>query len=243
MHIELQGIRKSFGSTRALWDFDLSVPPSSVVALVGENGAGKSTLLRMLAGICVPDEGLITYDSVIFDREQMDLRKRLHFIPDMPLLFPEHTVARNISTFAALYGKDFAGREEEFSGQLRETGCAPLMKRTAGQLSRGQMWKVGLACVAAIEPELLLADEPFASGMDELGMGAFRRLALRLVCGGSTVIYTTQMVGMAVEFSDYVCVIRDGRKAMLADSGSLREYLKRDPQGAEHILRGHIPAL
>lgn len=117
------------------------------------------------------------------------------------------------------------------------------MKRTAGQLSRGQMWKVGLACIAAIEPELLLADEPFASGMDELGMGAFRRLALRLVCGGSTVIYTTQMVGMAVEFSDYVCVIRDGRKAMLADSGSLREFLKRDPQGAEHILRGQIPAL
>ncbi len=109
MHIEIRGLTKSFGNTRALWDFDLSVPPASVIALVGENGAGKSTLLRILAGISVPDEGLVTYDSVIFDREQMDLRKRLHFIPDMPLLFPEQTVARNISTFAALYGKNFAG--------------------------------------------------------------------------------------------------------------------------------------
>lgn len=243
MHIELRGVRKSFGRTRALWDFDLSVPPASVIALVGENGAGKSTLLRILAGISVPDDGLVTYDSLIFDREQMDLRKRLHFIPDMPLLFPEQSVARNISTFAALYGKNFVGREDEFSEWLMQTGCAPLMKRTAGQLSRGQMWKVGLACVAAIGPELLLADEPFASGMDELGMGAFRRLARGLVGGGSTVIYTTQMIGMAVDFSDYVCVIRDGRKAMLAESAKLRGYLAREPEGAEHILRGSIPAL
>lgn len=67
------------------------------------------------------------------------------------------------------------------------------MKRNAGFLSRGQMWKAGLACVAAIEPELWLADEPFASGMDAIGMGAFRRLARSLVSGGSTVIYTTQI--------------------------------------------------
>ena len=243
MHIELQSIRKSFGRTRALWDFNLSIPPSSTIALVGENGAGKSTLLRMLAGICVPDEGYVTYDSVIFDREQMDLRKRLHFIPDMPLLFPDLSVARNISTFAALYGKNFEGREEEFSQQLYEIGCASLMKRSAGQLSRGQMWKVGLACVAAIEPELLLADEPFASGMDEIGMGAFRRLTRKLVGAGSTVIYTTQMIGMAVDFSDYVCVIRDGCKAMLTESSKLRAYLDREPEGAEHILRGEIPTL
>lgn len=241
MHIELKGLRKTFGRSEALRDFDLSVPPASVIALVGENGAGKSTLLRIMAGIAVPDEGFVTYDSVIFDREQMDLRKRLHFIPDMPLLFPELSVARNIAIFAELYGKDFKGIEEEFSGFLQQTGCAPLMKRKAGQLSRGQMWKVGLACVAAIRPELLLADEPFASGMDEIGMSSFRKLARSLVEGGSTVIYTTQMVGMAVDFSDHVCVVRDGRQAMLAESARLREYLDREPDGAEHILRGNVP--
>jgi ABC-type multidrug transport system ATPase subunit len=57
------------------------------------------------------------------------------------------------------------------------------------------------------------------------------------------VIYTTQMVGMAVDFSDYVCVIRDGGKAMLSESAKLREYLTREPEGAEHILRGSIPTL
>ncbi len=243
MHIALQGVSKTFGHIKALDGFDLDVPPSSVIAVVGENGAGKSTLLRILAGISVPDQGMVLYDSVIFDRENMDLRKRLHFTPDMPLLFQDQTVARNISTFAALYGKTLDGREEEIGAWLADIGCASLMKRQAGFLSRGQMWKTGLACVAAIEPELWLADEPFASGMDEIGMGAYRRLTRHLVCKGSTVIYTTQMISMAVGFSDYVCVIRQGKVAILAESQRLRAYLDTDPDGSEKILRGILPDL
>ena len=243
MHIALQGVTKTFGRIKALDGFDLDVPPSSIIALVGENGAGKSTLLRILAGISVPDQGMVLYDSIIFDRENMDLRKRLHFVPDMPLLFQDQSVARNIATFAALYGKTLEGRGEEFGAWLEDIGCTPLMKREAGKLSRGQMWKTGLACVAAIEPELWLADEPFASGMDEIGMAAYRRLARHLVAKGSTVIYTTQMVSMAAAFSDYVCVIRDGKVAMLAESPRLRTYLDSDPDGSEKILLGILPAL
>ncbi len=243
MHIALQSLTKTFGRIRALDGFSLHIPPGSIIALVGENGAGKSTLLRILAGISVPDDGLVLYDSVIFDRENMDLRKRLHFTPDMPLLFQDQSVARNIATFTALYGKSLDGREDEFAGWLEKSGCAPLMKREAGKLSRGQMWKAGLACVAAIEPELWLADEPFASGMDEIGMGAYRRLARQLVGQGSTVIYTTQMVAMAADFSDHVCVIRDGKPTLFAESGRLRAYLSEDPEGSEKILRGILPDL
>lgn len=241
MHIDLQNVSKTFGNTRALDDFDLNIPPSSLIALVGENGAGKSTLLRLLAGVSVPDEGMIRYDSIIFDRENMDLRKRLHFTPDMPLLFADQTVARNIATFAALYGKTLAGREEEIGRWLADIGCAHLMKRNAGFLSRGQMWKAGLACVAVIQPDLWLADEPFASGMDAIGMGAFRRLARSLVSNGTTVIYTTQMIEMAVDFSDHVCVIRDGKPILLEQSQKLRSYLDAHPDGSENILRGTVP--
>lgn len=103
------------------------------------------------------------------------------------------------------------------------------------------MWKAGLACVAAIEPELWLADEPFASGMDAIGMGAFRRLARSLVSNGTTVIYTTQMIDMAVDFSDHVCVIRDGKPVLLEESRKLRAYLDAHPDGSENILRGILP--
>ncbi len=242
MHIELQSVNKTYGRTHALRDFDFNVPPSSIVALLGENGAGKSTLLRILAGVSVPDSGVVRYDGQVFDRENLSLRKRLHFTPDMPLFFPDQTVARNIATFAALYGKPTAGREKFLAGWLEDTGAAALMNRTVGRLSRGQIWKAGLGCVAAIEPELWLVDEPFASGMDALGMGAFRRLARHLAEQGGIVIYTTQMVEMAAEFSDHLCVIREGARIAWEPGDEIRSRLVSDPGGAENLLRGNPAA-
>lgn len=238
MHIELQNVSKTFGRTTALKQFDLNIPPSSIIAVLGENGAGKSTLLRLLAGVCAPDNGLVRYDGAVFNRENMALRRRLHFTPDVPLVFPDQTVARNIATFAALYEKPISGREDALGAWLEDIGAAALMKRTVGMLSRGQIWKTGMACVAAVEPELWLVDEPFASGMDALGLGAFRRLARHLADQGGTVIYTTQMVEMAAEFSDHVCVIRDGALAMWESSAALRDQIANDPDGEENILRG-----
>lgn len=238
MHIELQNVSKSFGRKHALKEFELNIPPSSIIALLGENGAGKSTLLRILAGVSVPDTGLVRYDGKRFDRENMDLRERLHFTPDMPLLFPDLSVAKNIATFAALYKKPTSGREEFLAHWLEDTGAAALMLRKAGMLSRGQIWKAGLGCVAAIEPELWLVDEPFASGMDALGMAAFRRLARHLADAGGTVIYTTQMVEMAADFSDHVCVIREGELVLWESSEETRHRIANDPDAAENILRG-----
>lgn len=240
MHIEIQDVSKSFGRNKVLDHLDLNVPPSSIVALLGENGAGKSTLLRILAGVCVPDGGVVRYDGKVFDREQLDLRKRLHFTPDMPLLYTDQTAAYNISTIGAIYGKSVHDRKEYLTYWLEETGSAALINRKAGLLSRGQMWKVGLGCVAMIEPELWLVDEPFASGMDAIGMGAFRRLAQSLVKNGSTVIYTTQMVGMALDFSDHVCVIRDRKIVLSSAAEDLRQRFSADPDVAEKILRGNL---
>ncbi len=240
MHIEMREVTKSFGRTRALAGIVLNVPPASVVALLGANGAGKSTLLRVLAGVCVPDDGLVRYDGKTFSREDLALRRRLHFTPDMPVLFPDQTVARNLATFAEVYQTPVAGREESIAYWLEETGAAGLMRRTVGRLSRGQIWKAELACVAVVEPELWLVDEPFASGMDAMGLGAFRRLARHLVECGGTIIYTTQIVEMAVNFADHVCVIRDGKLVLWEPAEEIRRRLASDPNGAENLLRGTL---
>lgn len=238
MHIELSQLSKRFGRIPALAAVDLNVPPSSVVAVLGENGAGKSTLLRLLAGICVPDQGLIRMDGHKFNREKLDLRKRILYTPDTPLVFADQTVARNIAMFAGIYGVSLEGREEELQKWLLETGAAPLMQCTAAHLSRGQMWKLALACVAAVRPEVWLVDEPFASGMDAVGMGAYRRLAGNLAAAGSTVIYTTQMVELAADFSDHICVLRQGAVILWESSEQVKKRIASSPEGAENVLRG-----
>ncbi len=238
MHIELDEVSKRFGSTHALRTVSLNLPPSSVVAVLGENGAGKSTLLRMLAGILVPDKGLLRYDGKIFTREDLAFRKRVLFTPDTPLLFEAESVASNIATYAGLYDVPMENLENELTHWLVDTGVVPLLKRPVGQLSRGQQWKTAMACVAAVKPELWLVDEPFASGMDAIGIGSFRRLARHLTETGSTVIYTTQLVELAADFSDYVCVLGEGTLVLFERSQRIQEILHESPNGAENILRG-----
>ncbi|MBL9133112.1 MAG: ABC transporter ATP-binding protein [Verrucomicrobiaceae bacterium] len=238
MHVELSEVTKRYGGTTALNGVSLNLPPASVVAVLGENGAGKSTLLRLLAAMLVPDKGLIRYDGREFDREKLDLRQKVFFTPDIPLAFPGNDVARNLAMFAGVYGRPMAGREEHLRHWLDQTGLAPLLRRDPWVLSRGQLWKMALMCGAVVEPELWLVDEPFASGMDAIGIGAWRRLARHLADRGSTILYTTQMVEMAAEFADRICVLREGRVIFWDSSERLRQMLADDADGAEKLLRG-----
>lgn len=238
MHIELNDLSKRFDHTDALDQVNLNVPPSSIIAVLGENGAGKSTLLSLLGGVLTPDRGLIRFDGQVFSRERLELRKRLLFTPDVPVMFMDRSVAANIATFAALYGTRVEDREAELTHQLEETGMAALLNRSAMTLSRGQLWKAFMACAAAVEPELWLVDEPFASGMDVIGMGVFRRLARRLADEGSTIVYTTQMVDLAADFSDHVCVLRQGRIVLWETSAKVKEMIRATPEGQENVLRG-----
>ncbi|WP_395751417.1 ABC transporter ATP-binding protein [Prosthecobacter sp.] len=238
MHIELNDLSKRFGSTTALDHVNLNVPPSSIIAVLGENGAGKSTLLSLLAGVLSPDDGLIRFDGQSFSREKLELRKRLLYTPDVPLMFMDRSIASNIATFAALYGTKVENHEVELTQLLEETGIAALLNRSAGSLSRGQLWKAFMACAATVEPELWLVDEPFASGMDVIGMGVFRRLARKLADAGSTLFYTTQMVDLAAGFSDHVCVLRQGKIVLWETSAKVLEMIRATPEGQENVLRG-----
>lgn len=237
MQVVLDHVSKSFGQTNALDDVTLEIPPGSIVAVLGLNGAGKSTLLRAMAGVCALDKGVIRYDSEVFHRERLDLRKRLLFTPDIPFLFLGKSVLRNISTFIQVYERDVRGREHEIAALMEDTGIAELALKKADNLSRGQAWKLALACCAAVKPELWLVDEPFASGMDVLGIAAYKRVARSLADAGGIVIYTTQLIEMATEFSDHVCILGNGRLRLWEKSEAVRNMLDRVDGGASELFR------
>lgn len=238
MELALTGIAKTFGRIKVLSDLDHRFPPASITAILGENGAGKSTLLRVLAGVLSPDTGRVLCDGKPFHREDLSLRRRMAYTPEVPLIFPEWSVARNLSIYAGLYGIDIAAREETAVRWLSDTGTLGLMRRNVGSLSRGQAWKIGLAAVALVEPEVWLVDEPFASGMDAIGLGCFRRLASQLASQGSTVIYTTQLVELAAGFSDWIGVLRGGTLAHWESTKALRANMKRGTEEVELLLKG-----
>jgi ABC-type multidrug transport system ATPase subunit len=211
MKIELAGVSKIYGRQRALNQLREEFSPGKIVAVVGLNGAGKSTLLQCLAGILSLSEGEIWFDDQPFSRDRVDLRRRFMFLPDFPLYFPWMNALQHIGMVLRLYGKDAPGVEERVIDLLGRFDLLPLAEATVASLSRGQIYKVALTALVAADPELWLIDEPMASGMDALGLREFRTCARAAADAGATILYTTQILSVAEQFSDEVLILHEGR--------------------------------
>jgi ABC-type multidrug transport system ATPase subunit len=210
MRIELRGVSKRFGRTLALQGVSCAFAPGQIVGVVGANGAGKTTLLRCLAGVVGVDLGEILYDGEGFNRGRLDLRRRLHFLPDFPFLFWDQNSIQHVALALKVYGVPWTEREELVVELLRDFDLLPLARRKLGTLSRGQIYKTGLVMLMALDPELWLLDEPFASGMDPHGIDAFRQRARQAVARGRTVVFTTQLLDLAERFADRVGILHQG---------------------------------
>ena len=191
MHIKTEGLTRRYGRP-ALDGVSLDIAPGQIVALLGLNGAGKSTLLRCLAGMTAPSKGDVYYDGQPLRREDLATRRRLFFLPDFPLVLMKQSVLQNIAVALRLYEADVAGAEDRVLALLEEFDMIAFAKEPPHQLSRGQAYKVALICLLAMDPEVWLCDEPLASGMDPLGLAAYRRHVRGAAARGRTIIYSTQ---------------------------------------------------
>jgi ABC-type multidrug transport system ATPase subunit len=207
------------------------------VALLGPNGAGKTTLLRCLAGTVAADEGEVLYDGEKFTRQRMDLRRRLCFLPDFPAIFEEWSPLRHVGMALRLYGNDEdPALEERVVKLLGDFDLLPMANAPFFVLSRGQRYKAALVALLAVNPELWLLDEPFASGMDPNGLNAFKRLAREAAAKGQTVVYSTQILDAAERFSDRVCVIHRGKVRAFEKTLDLREAARGDASALDDLF-------
>ena len=237
MHIELRGVLKSYGSLRALDRVSLRIDPGQIISLLGPNGAGKTTLLRCLAGIAGPDAGDIYFDDQEFNRDRLDLRRRLHILLDFPHLFGDQSVVRNIGITLNLFEAGNDGANERVLELLRDFDLLPLALRPVNSLSRGQSYKAALVALIAANRDLWLLDEPFASGIDPHGIDAFKRCARQAVAAGKTIIYSTQILDVAERFSDRVCVVHQGEIRAYDTLANLRERASDKSNVLEELFR------
>lgn len=249
MQISLKGVSKRFGSVEALAPISLEIAPGEIVAVLGANGAGKSTLLRLLGGILIPTQGTIEMDDHVFGREAMDLRRRLAFLPEFAPVYPSWTPLQHIAMLLRLYEKDQdQSLPQRIVDLLRELDLLAVSESRMDMLSRGQMYKAALAGLLAVDPELWILDEPFATGMDSRGLSAFRRHCQEASKRGRTILYSTQLVEVVESLATRVCVINKGRLAAWESLSNLRgkseditaqltRWLDQDPAVEEALPR------
>jgi iron(III) transport system ATP-binding protein len=231
--LTVQGLHKAFGSHPVLTGVDLTVPAGSLTAILGPSGSGKTTLLRILAGFDQADSGTVHIGPWIVDGPGKHVppeRRRLGYVPQEGSLFPHLTVAANVGF--GLPPKERRG--SRVNELLESVGLAGLGGRYPHQLSGGQQQRVALARALAIEPSLVLLDEPFAALDAHLRASVRADVQEIFRAAGTTAVLVTHDQDEALSMADYVAVLRGGQIAQCAAPQDL--YIRpADPQLAEFI--------
>jgi len=211
--VQLTGLRRTFGTVHALDDLDLSIEPGELIALLGPSGCGKTTALRVLAGLEDADGGQV----LVGGKDVTGLpanRRDMGMVFQAYSLFPHLTALDNVEFGMRLRGRrKAAGRAREM---LELVGIEAFAGRYPHQLSGGQQQRVALARALAIEPSVLLLDEPL-SALDAKVRVQLRDEIRRIQTSvGTTTLFVTHDQEEALAVADRVGVMRAGRLEQLA---------------------------
>ena len=213
--VAVTGLHKAFGAHPVLTGVDLEVPAGSLTAILGPSGSGKTTLLRLMAGFERLDAGTIGIGDVLVDGPSAYVapeRRRIGYVPQEGTLFPHLTVAGNV-------GFGLTARERrggKVDAMLETVGLGGFGRRYPHQLSGGQQQRVALARALAIEPAVVLLDEPFASLDASLRAGLRADVQEIFRRAGTTAVLVTHDQDEALSTADRVAVLRDGKIAQCA---------------------------
>lgn len=218
--LSAQELREQTGCVAAVRDVSFDVHKGEVFVVMGLSGSGKSTLVRCLTRLIEPTSGDLEMDGEdvrAMDRNALrDLRRRRAAMVFQHFgLLPHRTVVDNVAYGLEIQGMGKAERREKANEMVDKVGLAGMEKRRPGQLSGGQQQRVGLARALAVDPEVLLFDEPF-SALDPLIRRDMQEEVVRLHREeGRTMVFITHDLAEALRIGDRIALMRDGEIVQL----------------------------
>jgi polar amino acid transport system ATP-binding protein len=213
--VEINQLRKSFGTNEVLKGIDLEVKAGEVIAIIGKSGSGKSTLLRCINGLEVFQSGTLRVGGkhLLHDNPQVmrELRQRVGMIFQSFNLFPHLTVGKNIMLAPTLVKKTAGAPAAEHARELLErVGLAEKFESWPDQLSGGQQQRVAIARALAMQPSVLLCDE-ITSALDPELVGEVLQVVESLAAEGMTLLMVTHEMNFARKVCDRVVFMHQGR--------------------------------
>jgi putative spermidine/putrescine transport system ATP-binding protein len=207
--LELTGIKKSFGATQVVKDFNLAIEKGEFVSFLGPSGCGKTTILRIIAGFETPSDGTV----IINGTDQAGLkpaRRKIGMVFQAYALFPNMTVGDNVGFGLKIAGASKADRDARVKEMLGLIRLDQLVDRFPYQLSGGQQQRVALARALAIKPQVLLLDEPLSALDAKIRVSLREEIRAIQRQLGITTVFVTHDQEEALSISDRVVVMNAG---------------------------------
>ncbi|HEX6956326.1 MAG TPA: ATP-binding cassette domain-containing protein [Agromyces sp.] len=224
--IEFRGVTKQFpDGTVAVHDVDIVIPPHKTTVLVGSSGSGKTTLLRMINRMVDPTAGQVLIDGTdVATVDPVKLRRGIGYVMQNSGLLPHRRVIDNVATVPVLRGESKRDARARALELMDTVGLdRSLADKYPAQLSGGQQQRVGVARGLAVDPNILLMDEPFGA-VDPIVRAELQQELLRLQGElGKTVVFVTHDIDEAFLLGDQVVILRTGGE--IVQTGSPAEIL------------------
>jgi len=188
--VDVQHVTLHFGPVEAVRDVSFRVQYQNIFGLVGSDGAGKSSILRLIAGMIKPSRGEIYIDGLNSATNRQKIKHLIGYMPQRFGLYPDLTVEENMDFFMDVFEIPRGERKMRKEKYLGFSNLLPFVDRLAGNLSGGMKQKLGLACVLAHEPRLLILDEP-TNGVDPVSRHEFWEILSNMKQTGMTLLVST----------------------------------------------------
>jgi len=231
--IKATGLKKSYGSLRAVDGISFEVQRGETYGLLGPNGAGKTTTINMLLGVLKPDEGLISINGHD-DPTRAEVRLEIGNAPQALAIYDDLTAEENLSFFGKLYGLKGSELEERVDWSLEFAVLTERRRSLVKTYSGGMKRRLNLACALVHNPPVILLDEPTV-GVDPQSRNLIFDSIEELKKAGRTIIYTTHYMEEAQRLCDRVAIIDKGK--ILADD-TIPELIRA--HGGLSVIEGEL---
>jgi ABC-2 type transport system ATP-binding protein len=218
LELEIDGLRRRYGTVTALDGLTFDVPAGQVFGFLGPNGAGKTTTMRAIFGVTALDAGEIRWRGRPVDEAA---RRTFGYMPEERGLYPAMELADQVEYFARLHGMDGPAATRSAGHWIGRLGLSGREKTRIDALSHGNQQRAQLAVALVHDPELLVLDEPF-SGLDPGGIDDMSSILAERATAGVTVLFSSHQLDLVEDICEAVAIIHQGRLVVSGPVADLR---------------------
>lgn len=236
--LKISGLEKIYrGTTKGIRDIDLHVTKGDIYAFIGHNGAGKTTLLKAVTGIHDFDKGSVIIDGLDIKIHQVDVKKRIAYVPDNPDIYEFMTGIQYLNFIADVFGVSAGERESRIARYAESFEITSSLGDLISGYSHGMKQKLVLISAMIHEPRLLIMDEPFV-GLDPKAAFLLKEFMKEMTGAGGAILFSTHVLDVAEKLCNKVAIIKEGRiiadglmSSVVSDKASLESVFMETVQG------------